>query len=149
MDERRDEVAGAFVGDLHDSNGRAHGAPRGPRSRRPVPRPRHLARPDHAVDRLGREVGAVREQHDSRLSILRQRLEPAAQRRSHSALPLRAAHDRRVGAQLVGTFDDDDLVHGARPYGAQHVAEHEQLLRRPEAACLAGGEDTAPITARR
>ena len=42
----------------------------------------------HAVDRLGREAGAVGEDDDGSLGVWRQRLEAAAQRRAHAALPL-------------------------------------------------------------
>ncbi len=98
-------------------------------------------RSDHAVDRLGNEIGPVGEHHDSCLGLCRQSREAAAQRSSHAALPLGAAHDARVRFQLIGALDDDDLVHGARAHRTQHVAEHELLLRRTEAARLAGGED--------
>jgi hypothetical protein len=65
-------------------------------------------RSDHALDRLGREVRAVGEHDDGGLDV--EGGQTAAERGSRPLLPLRAAHDARVGLDVVGAQDDHDLV---------------------------------------
>jgi ketosteroid isomerase-like protein len=96
---------------------------------------------DHAVDGIGIEVRAVREDHDCGLHLGRKCAKAAAERSAHAALPLGTAHEARVRLQLVGALDDDDLLDGARADSLQYMRQHQTLLRRPEAARLAGGED--------
>ena len=63
---------------------------------------------DHALDRFGRKVRAVRE-HDHRgLGV--ERGQAAAEGGSRPALPVRAKDDACVRLHLVGADDDDHVV---------------------------------------
>ena len=98
-------------------------------------------RPDHPLDRLGRELGPVREHHDRGLHRVPERREPAAERRPRPALPLRAPDDSRVRLDLVRAEDDDDLPHGR---GLPHAPDHLAAGTRPASAATSRTGSTPP-----
>jgi hypothetical protein len=94
---------------------------------------------DHALDRLGGEIGPVGEHDDGGLGV--QRGEAAAERGSRASLPLGAVDDVRVGLDAVRAEDDDDLVDRGAPKPLQDLREKETLLRGTEAGRGARGEN--------
>ena len=96
-------------------------------------------RRDHALDRLGREVGPVGEHDHGGLCV--QRGQAAAEGGSGAALPLGAADDARVGLDVVRAEDDDDVLDGGVPEPLEDLRKQETLLRRAEAGGGACGED--------
>jgi len=98
-------------------------------------------RGDHALDRLGREVGAVREHDDGGLGV--ERGHAATERRPRPSLPVGTADDARVGVDVVGAEDDDDLVYGGAAESLQNLRKEEPLLRRAEPGSRARREDDA------
>ena len=95
-------------------------------------------RRDHALHRLGREVGPVGEHDHDGLGV--QRGQAAAEGGSGAALPLWAADDARVGLDVVRAEDDDDLLHRGAPEPLQDLGEQDALLRGAEAGRRAGRE---------
>ena len=98
-------------------------------------------RGDHALDRLRREVGAVREHDDGGLGV--ERGQATAERRPRPSLPVGTADDARVGVDLVRPEDDDDLVYGGAAESLQNLRKEEPLLRRAEPGSRARREDDA------
>lgn len=94
---------------------------------------------DHALDRLGREVGPVGEDDHRGLGIAPG--QAATERGSRAALPLGAADHARVDLDLVRAEDDDDLVHRGASKALQDFREKESLLRGAEARRGARCED--------
>jgi hypothetical protein len=99
-------------------------------------------RRDHALDRLGREVGAVREHDDSGLGV--ERGQAAAERRPRPSLPVGTADDARVGLDVVGAEDDDDVLDGRTSESLQDLRKEEPLFRRAEACGRSSGENDCP-----
>ena len=98
-------------------------------------------RRDHALDRLGREVGPVGEHDHGGLRV--ERGQAAAKGGARASLPVRAADDARVGLDVVRAEDDHDLGYGGTPEPLQDLGQEELLLRRAEAACRACSQDDA------
>ena len=97
---------------------------------------------EHAFDGLRREIRPVGKDDDGRFDVFAERCEAAAKRRSGPAFPLRAADDSRLlGSELVGAFDDDDLVDGRLAEALEDAGKEDALLRAPEPRRLAGRED--------
>ena len=94
---------------------------------------------DHALDRLGREVGAVGE-HDHR-GLCVQRGQATAKGGARASLPVGAADDARVCLDVVRADHDDHLVHRRLPQPRQNLREEQPLLRRAEARRGARGKD--------
>ena len=94
---------------------------------------------DDALDCLRREVGAVGE-HDHR-GVGVQPGQATAQGGPGASFPVGAPDDPRVGLDVVGAQDDDDLVHRRPPEPLQDLRQEQPLLRRAEARRRAGRED--------
>jgi hypothetical protein len=84
---------------------------------------------DHAVDRLRRQVRPVCEDDHRCVGVLRQRGQPAAERRAGPALPFGAENGLRRSLDVVGAEDDDDPVDRARAHALEHGLEQQPLLR--------------------
>ena len=88
-----------------------------------------------SLDRLGAQVGAVREHDDRRLRPLGQRLEPAAERCARPALPGLAARDAGrpggVRVERIGALDHDDLVDRARRQSREHLGQSSRCFGVP------------------
>ena len=87
---------------------------------------------DHAVDRARVNVGPVSEDDDRRVDLLAERVETAAQRRSRTALPVRAVHDPCMDLDVVCAEDDNDVVHRARAHPLEDSRQKNMLLWCPE-----------------
>ena len=98
-------------------------------------------RRDHALDRLGREVGPVGEHDHGGLCV--QRGQAAAEGGSGASLPVGAADDLRVGLDVVRAEDDDDVLDGGAPEPLEDLRKQETLLRRAVARRRPGGQDDA------
>ena len=137
------ERAGAFVRNLSPRGASEHDRVAADAA---VGRRQHLAAPvppglDDAVERLGRQVGAVGQDDRRGAHLGAERGEPAAERGAGALFPLGAADRACVGLHLVGAEHDDDLVDRARGADApEHLAEEEPLLRRAEPRRGSGGE---------
>ena len=94
---------------------------------------------DHALDRLRGEIGPVGEHDHGCLRI--QSRKAAAEGRARASLPLGAVDDARVGLDVVGADDDDNLVYRGTPEALQHLREKETLLGGAESSCGSGCED--------
>jgi hypothetical protein len=94
---------------------------------------------DDTFDRGRVEVRPVCE-HDHRgFHVRAERSQPAPERGTGAALPVRA----RDGAfELVGTGDDNDLIDSAEPL--EYSGKEQALLRRAESCCGTGREDDRP-----
>jgi hypothetical protein len=86
---------------------------------------------DHALDRVGREVGPVGEHDEGGLRV--ERGQAAAKGGSGALLPVGAADDARVGLDVVRAEDDDDVLDCGAPEPVQDLWEKEALLRGAEA----------------
>ena len=93
-----------------------------------------------AVDRCRREVRAVGEDDDRRLSLVREGQEATTARGARAALPVGAQDDRRARLERMGARDDDHLVHGRGAHPLQHLPDQEALLGRSEPRRGAGRE---------
>jgi hypothetical protein len=85
-----------------------------------------------AVDRLGRELGPVREHDHGGLGVCRQCSETATQRRAGTPSPVGAPNGLRGRVDGVRAQNDDDAVDGARSHALEDGLEQEMLLRGAE-----------------
>ena len=99
---------------------------------------------DHPVDRPRIEVGPVPEDDHSRLDVVGQGCEPAPERGSGASLPFGAANDARIGLDVVGAEDDDDVLDGRTSESLQDLRKEEPLFRRAEACGRSSGENDCP-----
>ena len=97
-------------------------------------------RGDDAVDRGRIEPGSVGEDDDRGLDVRAERREAAAQRGTGAALPLGAADCPRIGVDVMGAEDDDDVVDRAAAEPFEDTWEELTLLRRAEACRRPGRE---------
>jgi len=94
-----------------------------------------------AVERFGREVGAVGQDDRRGGDLGAERGEPAAKRGAGAPLPVGAPDCARVGLDVVRAEHDDDLAERAGATDArEHFVEEELLLRRAEPRRGSGGE---------
>src|SRR5205814_10693629 len=97
---------------------------------------------DDPVDRVRRELGAVRENHDRRLRAEWERRESATKRGARTALPVGTADGAGVGLEIVGPDDHDDVVDRARAsHAGEHRREQQPLLGRAEPRRGSGREN--------
>jgi hypothetical protein len=97
---------------------------------------------DHAIDRGGRQVGAVGEDHSGCPRLRGKRSQPAAQGGTGPDGPVLAAHDSLGRLQLIRPCDDDDLAdRRAQTDAADDLVEQQRLLGPAEPRGRTGGED--------
>jgi hypothetical protein len=96
---------------------------------------------DHPVNGAGSELGPVGEHDDCRLNLRPERAKPAAKRCASPRLPVRAPHRPRIGLDVVGPENHDDVVDGARADTLEHGWKEDALFRGAEPGRGAGGED--------
>ncbi len=100
---------------------------------------------DNPVDSCRRELRAVGEYDHRRLGLGRQRIQPAAERRSGTLLPIGAADDLCVRLHVVRAEHDQQVVDGARPpHPVEYRPEQDPLLRRAEPRRGPGREHDSP-----
>lgn len=97
---------------------------------------------ENALDRLGSEIGPVREHYDCGLRLRTEHGQATAERSAGAALPIGTVDDTRSGSvQVVRAGDDHDLVHRALPEPLEDPWKQKALLGAAEARRLPGRED--------